>query len=338
MLGHLRFVFAWFVVVTHLFGGSVFVSHWGVFAVFGFYLVSGYLMTVVLHETYGFNCSAFVLNRLLRIYPVYYVVLGVSALVVMTAPHPETFHMAWTVQVRFVDLACNVMIVPFAFCEKAFRLIPPTWSIAVELINYLLLWLIIARNKRLAVGAAMVSLAYHVGSLALGAHWRLRYEPFYAAILPFSLGACLYFWRSSIGLISEKMIRGGLFLWGGLWLTNLLCCSFGGGVAGVHFNTLYYTNLLLLVGFVACMIHPSSLLLFRKTGKITGDLAYPIFLTHWLVGFIVHLSTRAPLGPRLLACSVVPILLISYVLVRMTDIWVEPIRNKIRVRELGKKT
>lgn len=43
MLGILRFVLAAFVVISHLTEGIQFFSHWGVFAVFGFYLVSGYL-------------------------------------------------------------------------------------------------------------------------------------------------------------------------------------------------------------------------------------------------------------------------------------------------------
>jgi peptidoglycan/LPS O-acetylase OafA/YrhL len=45
-------------------------------AVFAFYTLSGYLMTRVLNERYGFTAAgtaAFALNRVLRLWPVYLV-------------------------------------------------------------------------------------------------------------------------------------------------------------------------------------------------------------------------------------------------------------------------
>lgn len=74
MLGLMRFILALLVVVSHLTGGgaSPFFAHWGIFAVFGFYLISGYLMTIILNEKYFFNFTTFALNRFLRLFPIYY--------------------------------------------------------------------------------------------------------------------------------------------------------------------------------------------------------------------------------------------------------------------------
>src|SRR5690242_16177610 len=61
----------------------------GVYAVFAFYVLSGYLMTRVLHETYGFTARGvghFLWNRGLRIYPTYWVAAIVSLLVVWAVP------------------------------------------------------------------------------------------------------------------------------------------------------------------------------------------------------------------------------------------------------------
>jgi len=66
------------VVMQHL--GNV--SALGVYAVFGFYILSGYLMTLILHSGYGYSWSGvrrFALNRFLRIYPIYWVACLISA-------------------------------------------------------------------------------------------------------------------------------------------------------------------------------------------------------------------------------------------------------------------
>ena len=62
MFGIFRTLLALAVVVDHL-GG---VHGMGTYAVFGFYVLSGYLMTMVLHRTYGYSISGFsryALNR-----------------------------------------------------------------------------------------------------------------------------------------------------------------------------------------------------------------------------------------------------------------------------------
>ena len=71
MLEVYRFVLALFVVQAHIpwSGGSGPLSQ---HAVFSFYVLSGFLMTLILNETYGFgagNCARFWANRMLRLYP-----------------------------------------------------------------------------------------------------------------------------------------------------------------------------------------------------------------------------------------------------------------------------
>ena len=55
-------------------------------AVFSFYVLSGFLMTLVLNEIYGFgprSFARFFTNRILRLYPAYYAVVLVTVLYIV---------------------------------------------------------------------------------------------------------------------------------------------------------------------------------------------------------------------------------------------------------------
>ena len=75
MFGIYRYGLAFCVAISHLWGGMI--AGPAAYAVWGFYCLSGYLMTLILNEKYGFSkrgLTNFAVNRLLRIYPAYYVV------------------------------------------------------------------------------------------------------------------------------------------------------------------------------------------------------------------------------------------------------------------------
>lgn len=338
MFGTLRFILAIFVVIAHLTETVKSVSHFGVFAVFGFYIVSGYLMTAVLNNTYKFDFKSFALNRFLRLFPVYCLVACSTLIVFYLLPNAEAFHVAWHVRGRLQDVAGNLAIFPFEFYDAYFRIVPPAWSVAVELVCYFLLWLFIARSKQTALITAGVAAAYHAASLALGQDWADRYFPFYAAILPFSFGACIYYFNENISSFSANAIKRFFFLSATLWVINLIACGQISGLGGNHFSLFFYINLFLLT----CIVAPLTTSAFdgqmKRTGKVLGDLAYPVFLTHWIVAFIISslfLDGRHR-GWVVFAASVLPSILISYAISRAADKLVEPIRDSVRSSALRK--
>ena len=72
MFGLLRTTFALMVMIYHLF--FVGFLSLGTYPVFGFYIISGYLMTVIMHNNYGYTWVgrySFAVNRFLRLYPQY---------------------------------------------------------------------------------------------------------------------------------------------------------------------------------------------------------------------------------------------------------------------------
>lgn len=334
MLGSLRFFLALSVVIAHLVNDARFFSHWGIFAVFGFYLISGYLITVILHEIYFFRLSAFAINRFLRLFPTYYVVVAVSALIVNFSTDASAFHPAWAIQTRLRDILGNIFIFPFEFYDSSFRLSPPTWSVAVELVNYFLLWLIVARNRSLAILFFFMAAIYHIASLAAGTDWGPRYYPSYAALLPFSIGALIYFFRNAADCVVPRFGLSIFAISCALWLVNLALCGYMGGVGSKFFNSFFYANLVFFTVFLYSIITSRGKIWEIKWDKKLGDLAYPVFLTHWIVSYVVsqYFLSGQQRGMALFAAALIPILAVSLILSRITDHLIEPLRGKVRNR------
>ena len=82
MFGLLRTILALLVMAGHL------LDTWqiGTYAVFGFYMISGYLMTHIMHESYGFHLAgrwSFACNRFLRLYPLYWCAALITILLII---------------------------------------------------------------------------------------------------------------------------------------------------------------------------------------------------------------------------------------------------------------
>ena len=226
-------------------------------------------------------------------------------------------------------MLANALILPFEFVEAPFKLVPPAWSVAAELINYFLLWLIIARSRKLAIASVALSLAFHVLSLVQGAGWEARYFPYYAAILPFSLGACLYFLKGSLAALKEGLVKALVLVASLVWGANLVLCGLVSRPGGWLFDLFFYANLVALVviigGVVLLPARPKPVGI-AKFEKLLGDLAYPVFLCHWLVGFEISLYVLdgQRRGLLLFALSVIPILAVSLALVGIELHWIAP--------------
>ena len=86
MFGILRTVLAINVVLLHIFSVPVF----GNYSVSFFFLLSGFLMTHICKETYGYTFIGFKLfwlNRFLRLYPIYYIIILITILALLVYPN-----------------------------------------------------------------------------------------------------------------------------------------------------------------------------------------------------------------------------------------------------------
>lgn len=290
--GLLRYILAWLVLITHIaplpmaFGAGQ--------AVFAFYILSGFLMTLVLTEKYGFSGRGirnFALCRALRIYPLYFIALLISFLILWVGGRAN-FHPAIVFPATVLDWVRNVTIfglAPLASNEvPAVRLVPQAWALGVEVCFYCVIPFL--------VWSKWVTLIWFLLSLAVTAYVNVRFARSYfyhslaAASLPFSAGAMIYHYLHrgrmrafSLGRTVSVPLAVGLVL---LYLVNLVVFRH---VISAERRVGFYVSLALSVVVVACF--SKMRLMERDTAadridKFCGDLSYPIFLLHWSAAII----------------------------------------------------
>ena len=331
MFGILRFVLAYLVVLSHLVG-SDYLAHFGFYAVRGFFVVSGFVITAALNEVYGFDAGRFWANRVLRLLPPYYLVCLLTLTLLAFVPaDAEQFSSYWRSDPRHHDMLMNLAVLPLQFNDAQLRIVPPYWSVAVEIVMYFLLWIVIARRPAFAALALAAGISYHLACIYDGYDWAVRYFAAPSAVLSFSLGALVYFvskqgWPAigtwgllvaaaagTFNMVSAHWILPDPYVYG----------------LGFYFNTLAFA---LVVYALAGRRFGSRM---RGVDRILGELAYPVFLIQWLAGFVAAL-VFLPGTSRgwLLTIAATPLILagaggLAFLHRRL----IEPLRS--RVREAG---
>ncbi len=137
MFGTLRFCLAMLVALSHI-GVTVFGHNPGVSAVVVFYLLAGYI-TCALVDGRNLSALGFLYERAIRLYPSYWVCVILS-LLVWHFCNPTTSFLSRSPSLT--DWVANLTIVPLNFFmwtgQDSFTLVPPAWSLGLELQLYLL--------------------------------------------------------------------------------------------------------------------------------------------------------------------------------------------------------
>lgn len=336
MFGLYRYALALMVVYAHVWRSPDGGNNWfGLYAVFSFYMLSGYLMTLVLTERYDLTTagmSSYLINRFLRIYPVYWVVLALAIPIAWIDPRsafmaspffhiPPDIH-SWLKNLLVVGLHRHPT--DPALCEPV-RLIPPAWTLSVEVLFYVAMGVLLSRSRRIVAVWLAASVVYT--AVALAQNWSLffRVSTVYAASLPFSLGAAIYFLPGyplprrvlaavcvafaahvcAAGQIWQRPLRGGLY-------TSLVLSAF------------------LLYGLRSWKPQQQWV---RTADRFAGDLAYPLFLCHCSAVAIVISAAYGGVRPApgtLLLASLLPVHVLAFAIHAGVAAQIEPLRNRIR--------
>lgn len=339
MFGILRTLLAFNVVLLHIFS----IPALGNYSVSFFFLLSGFLMTLIMHETYGYDAKGFRiywLNRILRLYPIYLVILSltIAALVVFptVVKHPDLF-----LPSSFIEWLANLTmlfpeIVPHRFEP---RLVPPSWALTNELIFYLLISIGISKTSFRTYIWLMISVAYYVFTYYYYDIETYRYSAIFASSLPFALGASLYWLQKSI------QIKRISFLWIiVLYLFFVLNALYASKYTPSLKQAPIYVNLVIAFVLVFLLYNFKINTKLKKWDTYVGYYSYPIYLAHYLA-VIIYAGT---IGYGVLEGSFklqfkafIPYMIflipICVLLVHLIDIKVDAIKKKLKAKQLPLK-
>ena len=307
MFGIYRYLLAIAVVFSHLWRTPA--EYAGMYAVFAFYALSGYLMALVLTKTYGFSAGGtarFLANRALRIFPPYLSILALSLAVAFLLPElARELNPVMVVPGSASSWLRNIAILGLnGFPE---RLVPSAWSLHVELVFYVAMALVLARTRWMVVLWFLASVVYAVYAFTVELDIQGRYYSVFAASLPFSLGALAFHHRDLLRrlprwhLLPAIVLTIGVYLFAGALLEDPL-------LDGLILAVLSGAYLLACLSAVDVRAVPAGL---SKLDRYLGDLAYPVFLCHWPVGVTMMWAFGLP--PRTAALFLVSLPLINLV-------------------------
>ncbi|MBO3083862.1 acyltransferase family protein [Cellulomonas fengjieae] len=271
-VGSWRLLLAGFVAASHLW--SRMVQGPAAYAVWGFYVLSGYLMTYVLIEKYGFSAKGirnYAFNRFLRIYPGYWiaVMIGVVVITVVTsrgidptALNPEFYlPQGW----YWLNPLTLFPLFPHSGLPVAV-----SSALAIEIGAYLLMPLL----AKARAAAWMTAITALLAALALGFgldSFAVRYATLLPCLLPFAVGALLCHYRST--LLRFVAPRTSLVV----WLVH----------AVLWWQFPYWPWTYGLYSSMVLSAWVTLSLTARRSGRadtLFGDLSYPVYLLHTAVG------------------------------------------------------
>lgn len=328
MFGQMRFLLAYLVVLSHLVGGN-YLAHFGFYAVVGFFVIAGYVMTSALNEVYHFDGVRFCINRALRLLPPYYIVSAITLLVVAVLPTQSGEYLKfWHADMQLRDVLLNLAVLPMQTTDPAFRMVPPFWSIAIEVQMYLMLYLMIARRLGWALVALTVGLCYHLACTYADLGWPTHYFPVPSAVLPFAAGALVYFMRQRKAWCVAPSVAVAAFA---VWCANMAA----GGWIFPHsyvFGIGYYAGIVLFTIVVAGLAGARPAAMLARVDRTLGEWAYFVFLVQWLAGFAVAVTFMPGQwrGWTLLAAATPAIILSGAGLAMLNRSLVEPCRDFVR--------
>lgn len=307
MLGIMRFILAILVLLSHA-NGTGFKLNLGVAAVIIFYFISGYLMQrsyarFLMHSPTPIR--SFYADRLLKLFPQYaLVVLASFALIAVIGPAQNVLFMGQEPSLDKILLNLALLPANYVFAPLVIEqmlphpIVPPAWSLAAEFHFYLLLPMIFLLPRKGLLALLGVSACIQVSAMFFADgpfnSDNFGYR-FIFGVLTFFLFGYAYSKRDD-----SFFARMAQFIW--LVYAALLL------VVAPTFQMLRHPHVMeLLLGAVlawpltaTALANTATKNWLTQADNILGRLAYPIFISHFLVFYLCEkllrlTSTEQPL-------------------------------------------
>lgn len=331
-MGFLRILLACIVLGGHLglsdVKDSIFVFN-AKLAVECFFVISGFYMALILNEKYiGKNGSywLFLTNRILRIYPIYWVILIITFIIYARhlPLHLGPDAVFYTLKNIFIFWDPNYFI-QGKNGVNYYLLVTQAWSVGLEMMFYALSPFILRSWKKILFVFFISIVMKYVGS----------HEYFTENFIFFMLGAASYllyakvrqydFYQTNktkiiLGLLTSIFLLPYLFVVSSLPITN------------------ERSNILSVFYFSAFAISIPFLFLLsarNKLDRFVGELSYPMYIAHGIILHILHRLTFINYWVYVVV-SIIVVLWASRLLYLYIDKPIEQYRAK-RVQKIKKK-
>lgn len=275
-LGAWRFLLALLVAVSHLW--SVMLPGPAAYAVWAFFVLSGFLITLALRERYGFSkdgLSAYARNRFLRIFPPFWLaaLLGAMALSLASRGNVDAkaLNMAFGLPSTAGEWAFHASLLPVF--PRWISPVPVANALSVEVGWYLLMPLIALRRgfAWMALGAGIVVVLHYGVEVQTFAD---RYALFWPAAPAFTVGALTAHYRHALRRFANPDLSIAIWLLhSAFWLVD--------GAWPWSYGLYVSIPLSAWVAVSFSILPPSNL------DDMLGGLSYPLYLLHSTVGLLL---------------------------------------------------
>lgn len=338
MFGLFRYYLAVMVCISHLMPWEF--MHFGIYAVLAFFTLSGYLITLSYKQHYSkqeAGLARFYVNRFMRVYPAYFLILMISIVFVLFWPE-EAFkaNERFTWPANSFDWFSNFFVASLTYpngVRTTSTIVPPAWSLGIELTIWFFIPFFLKYKK---LGAAWVIFSFMAFFyLTLPEHsFLMRYYSIVGNSICFVIGflMCLYYtnirhfevpkWAGYAVLVLYPLVYPVSFVF---WDT-----------IDAQLNSGMY--LFIPINTIAIIVlsnikRDPSKVLINKLDEFLGDVSYPLFLCHILCGGFILLLFPEGFEQRTMPYFIVSFILsniVAALMVLVVEENVKKIRAKIR--------
>jgi peptidoglycan/LPS O-acetylase OafA/YrhL len=280
------------------------------YAVWGFFVLSGYLMTLVLRTKYGSapaGLRQFAMNRLLRIYPSFIAAgaLGIATILALRplGIDPAALNPQFMLPQKTSEWISNLAMFPFV--GQRGLPVPVAAALFVEVWAYALMPLFASSQCAALLGLALAvcaNLQFGFGMSTFVA----RYCGFATGLMPFAAGAVVFHYRGSLRRFAAPAL-------------SILCWCMH-GIYWLHDPYWPWTyGLWLSVPLSTWVVLSLAEAKPCPMDKIAGELSYPIYLLHTTVAAWLLPCFGFGRSPGFFAVSFALTVLASWVVVLLVD-------------------
>ena len=276
-MGLYRLFLAFMVVISHSWG-SFYKLNPGVVAVISFFILSGYVMSMLIEKHYKRRSSitTFYLDRAARLFPqfLFYMLIASACIYFLKIDSP------FINKLTVPKLLLNSLILPqgyYPLWADGAQVIPQTWSLGLEMTFYLFIpWILIYCSNKQIYGMAFVSFLVFLTAYT----GKINSDIFGYRLLLGTLFMFLVGWSFSKTDRNSRVFIGVVFL-----LASILL-----GIAIMNKGLHLPYNIEVLIGLLVGIVAMSYMkyITFSNMDEFFGNLSYGVFLNHFIVIWIMQ--------------------------------------------------